>query len=439
QVAFKDRAQWLKDQKLSEQYQPYLQAQVRVQAEGLRQAVAAVDPNFFLGFYPVPHNWHLIGVAQGLGTPEHPMILWATSTYGGGGPSKIADNWKQEFEQQGIHCYYSGGMLLRQYSAANLPRNIYDIARKTDGYWLFTVHTLCIKEEEQKGDYHLCAGTPEEYLASIKLANRELDQLSKDKTYQTPVEYVPEPVRYRHPGFDINRFQAPQIADHSAIKRGQPLEVPSLGLIATSYLMMDLKAQEEPTVVFKVHKATSGDIWGATYAVLDPEKKQLASGKMIPGENFTLTFTAQQPGLHTIVVTPGYYGRAEVITTTVPYAHWTWSSYPPFEVAGPGGTLYFMVPKGMQEFTISAMCHWGTTQVQMTVLDPDGKVVVDQPTDPFVRNAKLKIATNGKDGGLWSLKVSKLEGKSFRSLQVIFDEKLPAAVVVRPDFGFYGQ
>jgi len=46
------------------------------------------------------------------------------------------------------------------------------------------------------------------------------------------------------------------------------------------------------------------------------------------------------------------------------------------------------------------------------------------------------VATKAKDGRLWSLKVGKIEGKGFRSLQVKFDEKLPAWVVVRPDFVF---
>ncbi|MEN6644557.1 MAG: hypothetical protein ABFE08_19145 [Armatimonadia bacterium] len=439
QVGFKERVAWLKEHKLAEQYQPYLQKQVREYAEGMRKAIAAVDPEFFVGFYPVPHNWHLVGVAQGLGTAEHPMILWATSTYGGGGPNKIADNWKQELLDKEIHCYYSAGVLLRQYTAANLAKNLYEVARKTDGYWIFTVHTLCIPEKEQKGDYHLCAGTPEEYLNAIKLADVELDKLGQDKGYVTPLQFVEEPVRYRHPGFDVERFKAPEVVDGSALERGKPLAVPSLGLIATSYMMMDLKAGEEPVVEFKVNKAQSGDVWGVTYAVLDPAKKELASGKMVPGEPFTLKFKAAQAGLHCVVVTPGYYGRCEVVSTTVPYANWTWSSYPAFEVAGPGGTLYFQVPKGMEEFTIDALCNWGTTQVQVTVLDPDGQVVVDQPTDQYVRNAKLKVATKGKDGRLWSLKVGKIEGKGFRSLQVVFDPKLPAWVVVRPDFVFEGK
>ena len=438
-VPFAERVGWLKEHELFGAYHPHLQQQVREAAERMREAVAAANPDFHVGFYPVPHNWHLIGVAQGLGTPEHPMILWSTTTYGGGGPSKIPDNWAEEMAGQGIHCYYCGGMLLRMYSAANLAKSIYEIAHKTNGYWLFTVHTLCIKEEEQKGDYHLCAGTPEEYLEAIRLANSELDNLMQDGEYVTSLEFVPEPVRYRHPGFDIGRFTPPDVLDRSTVERGKPLDMPPLGIITTGYLMMELQAGEQTEIVLDVIKPQSGEVWGVSYAVLGPDRSTITSGRMEPGEQFALTFSAQQRGLHTVVLTPGYYGRCQVLTSTVPYAHWTWSSYPPYEIAGPGGTLYFHVPAGLEEFTIDARCHWGTSQVQLTVLDPDGEVVVDQPTDPFVRNAVLKVPTGGKHGRQWSLKVSRIDGKSFRSLQVLFDPKLPAAVTLRPDFAFEGR
>lgn len=436
QVALKDRVGWLKARALYEKYHPCLQARVRACARALREQVSAISPGFLLGFYPVPHNWHLKGVAQGLGTAEQPLILWATSTYGGGGPAAIADSWKEDLLAEDIHARYSGGMLLRQYSAANLAKNLYEIARKTDGYWLFTVHTLCLKEEEQKGDYHLCAGTPDEYLAAIQFGNHELDRLADNPGYATTLAYVEEPVRYRHPGFDVGRFTAPPLADRSTAGRGQPIDVPPLGLVATSYLMLDLSAGEAPCLVLDVTRPKSGVVWGVSYAVLGPGNEPLASGRMPPGEPFTLRFAARQAGLHTVVLTPGYYGRCQVRTTTVPYAHWTWRSYPAFEVAGPGGTLHLFVPPGLSEFTLDVSCLSATAQVQVTVEDPDGRVATEQPTDPFVRNLKLSVPTAGKDGRLWTLRLSRVPGKSYRSAQVLFDPRLPAAVTVRPDFVF---
>lgn len=62
--------------------------------------------------------------------------------------------------------------------------------------------------------------------------------------------------------------------------------------------------------------------------------------------------------------------------------------------------------------------------------------MVDQPTDAFERNAKLTAPTNGKDGRQWALRVTKLDSKAYRALQVNFDPKIPAAVTTRPDFLF---
>lgn len=432
-LAARERLPWLKAQGLAEDYQARLQEGVRDQARAMRAAVSAIRPGFLLGFYPVPHNWHLRGVAQGLGTPEEPLILWATSTYGGRGPDAIADTWKQDFLEQGIHAYYCGGMLLRQYSAANLATNLVEIARKTDGYWLFTVHTLCIKEEDQRGDYHLCAGTPDEYLAAIRRGNAELDALAADPAHVSTLAFVEEPVRYRHPGFDIGRLELPELVDRSTAARGTPLEMPPLGIIASSYLLMAMQADEEATLTLDVSRPKSGAVWGVSYAVLGPDKAILDAGRMPPGEAFTLAFRARQAGMHTVVLTPGYYGRCQVRTSTVPYAHWTWRSYPAFEVAGPGGTLYVHVPAGLTEFTLEVSCLSATAQVQVTVRDPSGRTVIDQPTDPLVRKAALTIPTAGQDGQLWSVQLGRVEGQSYRSAQVLVDPRLPPAVSTRPD------
>jgi hypothetical protein len=432
QVALKDRLQWLRDHKLFEQYHPYLQQQVRAFAEQMRERVLAANPNFFVGFYPVPHNWHLRGVAQGLGKPDHPMILWATSTYGGGGPRAIADDWREQLLKDDIHCYYSGGMLLRFYSAANLAKNMFEIARKTDGYWLFTVHTVCIPEDEQNGDYYLAAGTPADYLREISRANRELDHFATERDYASELEFLAEPVRYRHVGYDVNRFKPPPLQDHSTGARGQPIALPPLNLTWSNFLMMVLQPGEEPALTLDVNKNTSGDIWGVSYAVLNPDKQIVAEGHMPPGEPFTVKFKAAQAGLHTLVVTAGYYGQATLKTSTVPFALWTGHRY---QLAGPGGTLYFSVPEGLAEFKINAQCEWGASQAQLTVLDPDGQKVLEQPTDSYVRSAKLTVPTKAKSG-LWALQVERVPNQSFRALSLSFDPALPQAVTLKPEWVF---
>lgn len=431
-IPFAQRVAWLREHKLFEQYHPYLQKHVREYAAQMRERILAVNPHFFLGFYPVPHNWHLQAVAQGLGKPEHPLILWATSTYGGGGPSKIPDNWQQEFFAQEIYAYYCGGMLLRFYSAANLAKNIFEIARKTNGYWLFTVHTLCIPEEAQSGDYYLAAGSPFDYLREIKRANEELDKLAADFQYVTPLEYVAEPVRYRHVGFDVNRYKPPQLTYQGPTDSGEMRTLPALNLTGSNFLLLFLSPDTEASLVFEVKKPASGDIWGVSYAVLNPQKQIVQNGQMPPGQEYTIKCRAPEAGLYAVVLTAGYYGCAVLKRTNTPCALWTGSR---FEVSGPGGTLYFYVPEGLREFTISAQCEWGTSQINLCVLNPEGEIIVQKPTDPYERKAKLVVPTNGKSGQ-WALRAERIEGQSFRSVRIDFDKALPPAVALQKDWIF---
>jgi len=428
QLPLAQRTAWLKDKGLYDEYHPFLQQRVRALADKMRQAVEQVRPDFFIGFYPIPHNWMLVGVAQGLGTPQHPMILWATSTYGGGGPKAIPDNWRDEMDKQGIHCYHAAGMLLRFYSAANLAANMVGVSLKTDGYWLFTVHTLCLREDEQNGDYYLAAGSPQDYLREIKRANDELDECCADPAYQSALQFVDEPVRYRQVGYDISRLKVPALVDASPSPRGQAIAVEPFPLIGGNFLMAVLQAGEEATFRLATDRTASGDVWGVSYAVVDADKQIVSEGKLPPGEESVVQFRAEKAGVHTVVLTAGYYGRCQVLSSTVPFALWTGDR---FEVSQPGGTLYFVVPEGLEEFTLKAQCLWGTSAAKLTVSGPDGALVTEQETDPFVRSVDMTVPTDGK-AGLWSLKVAGLPGKSYRSLSLHFDSRLPQVATLAP-------
>ena len=195
--------------------------------------------------------------------------------------------------------------------------------------------------------------------------------------------------------------------------------------------MMNLAKGAQPEIRFKTDRTKSKYVWGVSYAVVDVSKNTIAKGELPPGEETVVRFNAANAGLYTVVVTAGYYGRCTVLSTTVPYALWTGGK---FEISRPGGTVYFYVPEGVKEFDIAAQCHWATNGASLTVSDPDGSVIREQETDPFIRNLKMSVPTDGKWGRLWSLKVEKAPGKSYRSVFIKFDRKLPQAVSLTPGF-----
>lgn len=93
------------------------------------------------------------------------------------------------------------------------------------------------------------------------------------------------------------------------------------------------------------------------------------------------------------------------------------------------------MPTGLAQFKLEAQCEWGTTQVNLTVLDPAGQVVLQQPTDPCVRSADLVVPTGGKSGQ-WALRVDPIPSRSFRALALTFDPALPPAVTLKPEWVF---
>jgi len=444
-VGFADRKKWLEDKDVDivKQYHPFLGERVRAIAGRLREEVEKVRRDFFLGFYPIAHNWMLVATAQGLGTPEHPMILWATSTYGGGGAERVADDWRREMAEKEIHCYYCAGMLLRCYTSQNLVKNIFEVSRKCFGYWLFTVHTLCIPEDRQKGDFYLTAGTPEDYKREIRNANAELDKLCANPDYETLYEFAPEPVLYRHTGNDVHLFKPPGLVDESPGERGAEMKLDPVWLVESHYLMVRLAKGEEAAVAFYTHRISSNwkYVWGVSYAVIDGEKNVLSQGRLAPGETTLVRVKAPKAGPHAIVITPGHYGRCRVVSSTVPFALWpgrraSLKRRSRFEIGAPRGALYFAVPEGLDEFGLAAWCKYGHGHAKLTVSAPDGAVVKEQLTDPLVHHLQLTIPTGGRSG-VWRLEIDRVpEKKWFRAVHLRLDERLPEAVTVAREFVF---
>ena len=117
----------------------------------------------------------------------------------------------------------------------------------------------------------------------------------------------------------------------------------------------------------------------------------------------------------------------------MPFALW---AARPFEIPGPGGSLYFRVPEGLKELKLAVRCNHGTGAVTATLCAPDGSVVKEQETDPLVRSLEMTAATTGRDGKVWCLKLAAVKGKSYRSVFVEFDPGLPPFVTVSPEFVF---
>lgn len=156
---WKDRRTWLQTNNLLEEYKDFVRQKTQENAFLFEQNLQAAKPGFWVGVYPSPewvssknnYRYPLIldllkGWESGL-----PVLLFATETYYGGGTSslpteisKTGNYFKYTRKDTGetINMYYLSGFTLRSYTPQELQKDLYETTIATNGYWLFSIHSL---------------------------------------------------------------------------------------------------------------------------------------------------------------------------------------------------------------------------------------------------------------------------------------------------------
>lgn len=182
-VAKLERYKWLSEKNQLEAYQSFLEIEIEKRAEGFARTVRETKNDLLIGMYPSPFigrdysNRVLLSIARGLGSKEHPMLVFETTTYGyfnRKGYTRIPENPEQQYAQAGIHGKFVAGYLLRRFSPQEIEDNIYYAAKKASGYWLFRIPMLWGEFGKTESLY---SGKTEDYLEAIKRANEKIDML----------------------------------------------------------------------------------------------------------------------------------------------------------------------------------------------------------------------------------------------------------------------
>lgn len=132
-------------------------------------SIRKINPRLIMGMYPTltygnSRNWVRETIAQEWGTPDFPMILFATDTYYG--KEKPVDP-VSDYSVNGVYCVYAPGYTLRSYSHTHLANQLKRNLKQNYGYWLFRMEQLFDPQKyEALGD-----GTREDYIQVIKRAN----------------------------------------------------------------------------------------------------------------------------------------------------------------------------------------------------------------------------------------------------------------------------
>lgn len=182
-VAKRERYKWLSENKQLEAYQSFLETEIEKYAQGFAQTVLETKNDLLIGMYPSPFigrdysNRVLLSIARGLGSKEHPMLVFETTTFGyysRKGYTRIPENPEQQYAQARIHGKFLAGYLLRRFSPQEIEDNIYYAAKNASGYWLFRIPILWGEFGKTESLY---SGEPKDYLEAIKRANKKIDML----------------------------------------------------------------------------------------------------------------------------------------------------------------------------------------------------------------------------------------------------------------------
>ncbi len=242
---------------------------------------------------------HRAGADTSLGHRQ--ILLWATDTYGGGGADRVPDDWRALYADQGINARYLAGLLLRCYSAKNLAANIYHATAKCDGYWLFTTYTL--EAEEQKGDYHLAEGTPDDYWDALRVANDEMDRrIEQGEAYRSELVVGPEPVVYKpltQPEFRerLARLILPE-------PLAEPVDLPFVKLRGANVLVLAGRAGQEARVSLAYHQVGAVEA-ELSWKIMDADRAMIAEGVGEKQEGVTLSFTPEADGIYYVLAGAG--------------------------------------------------------------------------------------------------------------------------------------
>jgi hypothetical protein len=357
-----------------------------------------------------------------------PILLWATDTYGGGGADRVPDDWRTLYADQGINARYLAGMLLRCYSARNLAANIYYATAKCDGYWLFTTYTL--EAEEQTGDYHLAAGTPQDYWDALRVANDEMNRrIAQGEGYRSELVVGPEPVVYKpltQPEFRerLARLIAPE-------PPAEPVDLPLVKLRGANVLVLAGRAGHEAQVSIAYHQVGAVEA-ELSWKIMDADRNMIAEGVGEKQEGVTLAFAPEADGIY-YVLASAQSSAWSVQRTNVPVGLYVGAK---LHTMSGAGRLYFAVPEGVEQFTLLPAGSSAHETVRVDVYDADGTQVATGQSTEEALEAEIVVDAGGHAGQVWSLAIVKADVGILEDNYLTLPEPLPPVVSLVPEQAF---
>jgi hypothetical protein len=175
----KERYEWIKQQKLYEKYDAYLEDEMFKIASWCRDDLHRINPDFLLNVYVLEiGNWFCRGMARGLGQPDLPVVNFCEHTYYSVGYDRDwLDKTIQKFKDIGAHML-QGSAIWDMHFPPTKPgyfaAHAYNLAVRAEGWWYWPGDRL-YDDWNVAYSYQGQPAYVEDYWNAAATANHEID------------------------------------------------------------------------------------------------------------------------------------------------------------------------------------------------------------------------------------------------------------------------
>ena len=263
-----DRLQWLVKQKLTPQYDAYLEDEMRQVAVWCREELHRVNPDLLLCVYVLEiGNWFCRGLAEGLSTPDLPVINFCEHTYYGVGYDRPwLDKTMGRFKDLGAN-FLQGSALWDLYFPPTKPgymaAHAYNLAVRAEGWWYWPGDRLYDDWRSILAYDGQPARKADSWHAAV-LAHAEIDRTMQQPGRTSPLDTA-EKVAWKG---KYRESEGGWAADSGVAPRKEPQVRLRLAQPARLYFVLPQRAQTIDVTGF-----APGDDNGADIVVLDSSGK----------------------------------------------------------------------------------------------------------------------------------------------------------------------
>ncbi|NUQ62632.1 MAG: hypothetical protein HUU20_09095 [Pirellulales bacterium] len=418
-LAPRDRKPWLEKGRLHDEFARFQVDHWRERCRELRKAVDEHDPTFQFCIYPAPGTPFMVEATYPeWSTQKAPLILADPWVYGRPSqliPQKEAlelnrDKLIQGMEipkKAGIPFIYSGGIdpIVRGADPEFSGKNAVMISEITGGYWIFYEGPTYTKQDHA------------DYWKWFTWANRAI-AAANWQAWHEPRE-TPE-------NWDLAVFHSAERPALVAPEKAGATDYTPVRVRHENLVLLACKAQRPVEVELKASQIGPSPpllVW----EVRNPALETIASLKTPQSQAATVKFTPDRDGVFLLGASAG--GAAWWIArSNVPVG--LYAGQPLHTIFG-AKRLYFHVPAGLKQFTLSVAGSGGET-VRLNVFAPDGRQAASAQTTQQSQ-VDLNVPVADASDAVWSLELGRADTGVLEDSTIRLDPKLPPVLSLVPE------